>query len=64
MIATTSVDQRRQLLSVLTDEQLYEMHEEYPGVSDMEGYSCEARLSHAMNLSALKAELHIRCLVP
>ena len=61
---TTSVLDRAQLLEQLDDETLYEMAMDYPTINSMDGYSSAARLTHAMNVSALKLELKRRSLVP
>ena len=60
----TPVTAAQAQFKLMSDEDLFFLHAEYPSVTDMQGYSSEAKLQLAINLSALKAELILRSLVP
>jgi hypothetical protein len=60
----STVLDRSLLLKQLNDEELFEMYSDYPCVTDMLGYSSEARLHLAKNVSALRMELKLRNLIP
>ena len=56
--------ERQQYLKHLTDAELYQLHDTFPAIGSLIGYSAEAVLSHAQSLAALKAELYLRNLIP
>jgi hypothetical protein len=53
-----------QELKALTDQDLFELHETFPPVGEMQGYSSAAKLQHAQKVSALRAECIYRSLIP
>ena len=59
-----SITHYRAQLVNLSDADVYTLHEDHPGVSDMEGYSDQAKLNSAIMHAALKAELIERNLFP
>ena len=60
----TPVEVKRELLTRLNDEELFDLYSDYPTIGSLVGYSSEAILSHAECVAALRAELYLRGLVP
>ncbi len=56
--------QRQQYLKHLSDQELYQLHDSFPAIGSLIGYSSEAVLSHAQSFAAIKAELYLRHLLP
>ncbi len=60
----TTPIQRQQYLKHLSDAELFKLNDTFPGIGSLIGYSPEAILSHAKSLSAIKAEMYLRALIP
>ncbi len=63
-MSNASTAERQQYLKGLTDNELFVLHDTFPGIGSLIGYSPEAILSHAKSLAAIKAELYLRALIP
>ncbi len=55
---------RRAKYSHISDEDLYEIFDQYASCADMLGYSAGAKLDYALAKAGVKAELMIRNLIP
>ncbi len=61
---TSPVTQQQQQFKTMTDADLFLLSDEMPSLTDMNGYSSQAKLELAITSAALRSELILRSLVP
>ena len=61
---TSPVTEQQQQFKSVSDADLFILFDEMPSLTDMNGYSSQAKLELAITVSAIRSEMIYRSLVP